>query len=205
MTDITDTPIFYWHESPGNRFRVDVADFDEAAECPHCVPVYSAETVDRLRARVAELEAADGICFTAMLVEIDGHAYGLRPGAARIVKEALADDPELDGTDFANPAWWRGEAYGSSAAIAAVTRILDGKDDGLGVANDEPWQSVRTRLREALRDAGRIGWIARMSKTSTVYMDNQHPWNVSGNYRFNNLRGQTFRDAIDAAMAKDGA
>ena len=143
MTDITDTPIFYWHESPGNRFRVDVADFDEAAECPHCVPVYSAETVDRLRARVAELEAADGECFTAMLVEIDGHAYGLRPGAARIV-------------------------------------------------------------REALRDAGRIDWIARMSKTSTVYMDNQHPWNVAGNYRFNNLRGQTFRDAINAAMAKDG-
>ena len=151
------------------------------------------------------LDADDGEVFTAMLVEIDGHAYGLRPGAARIVKEALADDPELDGTDFANPAWWRGEAYGSSAAIAAVTRILDGKDDGLGVANDEPWQSVRTRLREALRDAGRIGWIARMSKTSTVYMNNQHPWNVAGNYRFNNLRGQTFRDAIDAAMAKDGA
>ncbi|MBP9155509.1 MAG: hypothetical protein KBF48_11235 [Xanthomonadales bacterium] len=58
MTDITDAPIFYWHESPGNRFRVDVADFDEAAECAYCVPVYSAETVDRLRARVAELEAA---------------------------------------------------------------------------------------------------------------------------------------------------
>ena len=91
MTDITDAPIFYWHESPGNRFRVDVADFDEAAECPHCVPVYSAETVDRLRARVAKLEAADGICFTAMLVEIDGHAYGLRPGAARVVREALLD------------------------------------------------------------------------------------------------------------------
>ena len=104
----------------------------------------AAELIDRLRARVAELEAADGECFTAMLVEIDGHAYGLRPGAARIV-------------------------------------------------------------REALRDAGRIDWIARMSKTSTVYMDNQHPWNVACNYRFNNLRGQTFRDAIDAAMAKDGA
>ena len=57
MTDITDAPIFYWHDSPGNRFRVDVGDADEAAECPHCVPVYSAETVDRLRARVAELEA----------------------------------------------------------------------------------------------------------------------------------------------------
>ena len=89
MNGTTEHPIFYWHDSPGNRFRVDVGDADEAAECAHCVPVYSAETVDRLRARVAELEAADGICFTAMLVEIDGHAYGLRPGAARIVREAL--------------------------------------------------------------------------------------------------------------------
>ena len=59
MSD-TDAPLFYWHESPGNRFRVDVADFDEAAECAYCVPVYSAETVDRLRARVAKLESARG-------------------------------------------------------------------------------------------------------------------------------------------------
>lgn len=57
MNGTTEHPIFYWHDSPGNRFRVDVGDADEAAECPHCVPVYSAETVDRLRARVAELEA----------------------------------------------------------------------------------------------------------------------------------------------------
>ena len=49
----------------------------------------AADEIERLRARVAELEAADGICFTAMLFEIDGHAYGLRPGAARIVREAL--------------------------------------------------------------------------------------------------------------------
>ena len=57
MNGTTEHPIFYWHDGYGDRFRVDVADFDEAAECPHCVPVYSAETVDRLRARVAELEA----------------------------------------------------------------------------------------------------------------------------------------------------
>ena len=60
MNGTTEHPIFYWHDSPGNTFRVDVGDADEAAECPHCVPVYSAETVDRLRARVAELEAARG-------------------------------------------------------------------------------------------------------------------------------------------------
>ncbi len=211
---VTDAPIEIWLQY-GDELLVDtphstLSRDGEVSWCdsqvfPFDVKYVRSDEIDRLRARVAELEAADGECFTGMIVNIDGHDYGLRPGAARIVKEALADDPELDGTDFANPAWWRGEAYGSSAAIAAVTRILDGKDDGLGVANDEPWQSVRTRLREALRDAGRIGWIARMSKTSTVYMDNQHPWNVSGNYRFNNLRGQTFRDAIDAAMAKDGA
>ncbi len=37
------------------------------------------------------LDADDGEVFTAMLVEIDGHAYGLRPGAARIEREALRD------------------------------------------------------------------------------------------------------------------
>lgn len=70
MNGTTEHPIFYWHDSPGNRFRVDVADFDEAAECPHCVPVYSAETVDRLRARVASLEEslhyANGVADLAM-------------------------------------------------------------------------------------------------------------------------------------------
>ena len=149
---VTDAPIEIWLQY-GDELLVDtphstLARDGEVSWCdsqvfPFDVKYVRSDEVDRLRARVAELEAADGICFTAMLVEIDGHAYGLRPGAARIV-------------------------------------------------------------REALRDAGRIDWIARMSKTSTVYMDNQHPWNVAGNYRFNNLRGQTFRDAIDAAMAKDG-
>lgn len=37
------------------------------------------------------LDADDGDVFTGQLVEIDGHAYGLRPGAARVVREALRD------------------------------------------------------------------------------------------------------------------
>ena len=52
---------------------------------------FAAAEIARLRARVAELEAADGECFTGQLVEIDGNTYGLRPGAARIVKEAMRD------------------------------------------------------------------------------------------------------------------
>ncbi len=37
------------------------------------------------------LDADDGDVFTGQLVELDGHTYGLRPGAARIVKEAMRD------------------------------------------------------------------------------------------------------------------
>ena len=160
---------------------------------------FAAAEIARLRARVAELEAADGECFTGQLVEIDGHTYGLRPGAARVVREAIADDPELDCTDFAKPAWWRGEAYGSSAAIAAVTRILDGKDDGNGVAN-EPWQSVRTRLREVMRDAGRYRWLRQpnaLERAAHIAVLTHN-----GGYVATEDRADA---AIDAAMAKDGA
>jgi hypothetical protein len=35
--------------------------------------------------------------------------------------------------------------YGSSSFMAAMIRVLDGKDDGHGIAN-EPWESVRRRV-----------------------------------------------------------
>lgn len=97
---VTDTPIEIWLQY-GDELLVDtphstLARDGEVSWCdsqvfPFDVKYVRSDEVDRLRARVAELEAADGICFTAMLVEIDGHAYGLRPGAARIVREALRD------------------------------------------------------------------------------------------------------------------
>lgn len=45
---------------------------------------------------IAELESHPADQFTAELVEIDGHTYGLRPGAARVVKEAMRDAQMLD-------------------------------------------------------------------------------------------------------------
>lgn len=97
---VTDTPIEIWLQY-GDELLVDtphstLARDGEVSWCdsqvfPFDVKYVRSDEVDRLRARVAELEAADGICFTAMLVEIDGHAYGLRPGAARVVREALLD------------------------------------------------------------------------------------------------------------------
>lgn len=57
------------------------------------------------------------------------------------------------------------------------------------------------------RDAERINWLERKFKTSTVYMDGMHPWHPT-HLDLRNLRGPTFRSAIDAAMsaqqAKDG-
>jgi len=47
-------------------------------------------------------------------------------------------------------------------------------------------------------DAKRIDWLATQFKTCTVYMSGQHPWSAS--YKLRDLRGATFREAIDNAM-----
>ncbi|MGL6289245.1 MAG: hypothetical protein ACRC2H_00995 [Silanimonas sp.] len=65
-------------------------------------------------------------------------------------ERAKADDSDLDGTDGAHPAWWRGSDHGFVGAVAAIQSILDGSDNGSGVAN-EPWESARRKLI-ALRD-----------------------------------------------------
>ena len=97
---VTAAPIEIWLQY-GDELLVDtphstLARDGEVSWCdsqvfPFDVKYVRSDEVDRLRARVAELEAADGICFTGMIVKIDGHDYGLRPGAARIVREALRD------------------------------------------------------------------------------------------------------------------
>lgn len=55
------------------------------------------------------------------------------------------DDPSLDATDFAHPAWWRGEEYAIRQICAKISNILDGKDKGTGVYQ-EPFESLRRRL-----------------------------------------------------------
>jgi len=58
---------------------------------------------------------------------------------------AWVDEPDMDATDGAHPAWWRGNDAGVESTCVAVHRALDGKDDGAGVAA-EPWESLRRRL-----------------------------------------------------------
>jgi hypothetical protein len=56
-----------------------------------------------------------------------------------------ADDVELDGTPFAHPAYWRGSDQAVASLCQLINQILDGRDNGHGVAN-EPWESTRRRL-----------------------------------------------------------
>lgn len=55
-----------------------------------------------------------------------------------------ADSPDLDATDGAHPAWWRGEEYGVLSAVRAVNKWLDG--ESLSGAYREPLQMLRTRI-----------------------------------------------------------
>lgn len=60
---------------------------------------------------------------------------------------APVDDPDCDGTDGAHPAWWRGHDDTCRILYIKLQEILDGRDDGRGVAN-QPWQGIRNRIRE---------------------------------------------------------
>lgn len=57
------------------------------------------------------------------------------------------DYPDLDATDGAHAAWWRGHDHTTMVFCRMVNDILDGKDTGSG-SGYEPWESTRRRLLE---------------------------------------------------------
>jgi hypothetical protein len=68
-------------------------------------------------------------------------------------RACTCDDPDMDGTDFAHPAWWRGHDQGIALTIQAINALLD-EPPGTPLAGwcNEPWESLRKRLA-ALRDS----------------------------------------------------
>lgn len=62
----------------------------------------------------------------------------------------MNDNPELDGTDYAHPAYWRGEDHAVIVLCQKINNILNGHDDGRGHSN-EPWESTRRRLLELVK------------------------------------------------------
>lgn len=64
--------------------------------------------------------------------------------------EPIKDCPEMDATNFAHPAWWRGHEHTINVLCQKINQILDGQDDGKGISS-EPWESVRRKLLDIMR------------------------------------------------------
>lgn len=84
--------------------------------------------------------------------------------AAERERANAVDNPNLDCTDAAHPAWWRGCDHGSAGMIREVQKILDGQDDGSGTCN-EPWESVRRKLIELCAAQERVRELERTNES----------------------------------------
>jgi hypothetical protein len=56
------------------------------------------------------------------------------------------DNPELDDTHRAHPAYVRGKGKGITAILSIVSDIMMGTDNGTGVNNNEDIESMRRAL-----------------------------------------------------------
>lgn len=123
----------------------------------------------------------DGVeCLKRQVIQ---KAYQLAAKSAEC--EKLRDDPEADCTDAAHPAWWRGHEHTAYSMCQLINEILDGKDDGRGVAN-EPWESTRRRLIqlaaksaecEKMREACEftLDWLSSFSMPPTsIFAEKQY-------------------------------
>lgn len=83
--------------------------------------------------------------------------------------DRLQDNPELDGTDAAHPAWWRGEEYAVERLCREINSILDG--ESLAGVCGEPWESTRqriARLQAELADAIREAVAAERIRCAAI-------------------------------------
>ena len=73
-----------------------------------------------------------------------GYEAGFEAGF-KSAQEYYKDDPFADCTDFAHPAWWRGNEHAHLQFVDQVNKILDGE-----LANEStstmPWEALRQRL-----------------------------------------------------------
>lgn len=74
-------------------------------------------------------------------VDVDLHEMVRRPALLTI-----PDDPENDHTDYAHPAWWRGNDVGCVMTTLRIKKALDGEDDGSGVIAAPELERVRRRV-----------------------------------------------------------
>ena len=74
--------------------------------------------------------------------------------------------------DAGNPAWWRGHDEACTILCQKVNAILDGNDDGRGVAND-PWESTRRRLLALVAAPGDVEWRVKQLREAIEVEDSE--------------------------------
>ncbi len=78
--------------------------------------------------------------------------------------EPPPDDPEVDCTDLAHPAWWRGHEHTVKSMCQMINNILDGKETLSGISS-QPWENTRQRLFKLWQlDPHEVEEIRRMRK-----------------------------------------
>lgn len=90
-------------------------------------------------------------------------AHDLKDARARVaeLERNANDDPELDATDAAHPAWWRGQEQGAAAVCLRIAEWVKG--EARGGSHYEPLESARAsvlalvdRVAELEREVERI-------------------------------------------------
>ena len=98
----------------------------------------------------------------------------------RAMLAATPQDAEMaqQAADEVNPAWWRGNDAAVAILCQKIHAILDGKDDGRGVAN-EPWESTRRRLLASQPQQGAVacGFRYRVAPNEEC---RSRPWTGAG-------------------------
>lgn len=74
-------------------------------------------------------------------------------GVQAVVPEIMnpPDNPKLDGTDFAHPAWWRGYRQAVHTLGSEIIDILDGQFTE-GIAT-EPWHTTAKKIEDLVEKA----------------------------------------------------
>ena len=77
------------------------------------------------------------------------------------------DDPEMDTTIWAHPAWWRGYDRARLEFVDQVNKILDGELANVGTST-MPWEALRQRLYDLRTLLGIAEYIIRTIQSSRV-------------------------------------
>lgn len=94
--------------------------------------------------------------------------------AQQAMAEALRadqqDDPQWDGSDFAHPAYWRGQEHSAALAVVMLRDVLDGTDDGAGVLGHDGLERVRRDVLDLRRQLAEAREVLRC-----VQWSSRHP------------------------------